>query len=280
MKPGTLRPGDTITVVAPASAPFSPDHLERGIAYLEAAWLPGRRRASGLGTRRLPCRFGRGPAAPLERGPPTSGRKGDFLRARRLRLAPPSAQGRLRRRPPPPQARRRLQRCYRIASSALRQGRPLRPLRADGGCRVGRDGRGERAAVLGPDGGRDAAAALGAGRRSASARSARHRRGRPARRQPYAAHPAYRHAVPARPQRGAYCFSKRSAKRRTASMDCWRISSSRASWIASAASSSAASPRPPPNPDVPVCRLATSSITTRAPFPARWPKGSSTATFR
>ena len=35
MKPAALRPGDTIAVVAPASAPASPDLLERGIAYLE-----------------------------------------------------------------------------------------------------------------------------------------------------------------------------------------------------------------------------------------------------
>ena len=35
MKPPRLRPGDTIAVIAPASAPVSPDRLARGVAYLE-----------------------------------------------------------------------------------------------------------------------------------------------------------------------------------------------------------------------------------------------------
>ena len=35
MKPSPLRPGDAIAVVAPASPPRSPEHLERGIAHLK-----------------------------------------------------------------------------------------------------------------------------------------------------------------------------------------------------------------------------------------------------
>ena len=35
MKPLALRPGDALAVVAPASAPLSPDRLARGIAHLE-----------------------------------------------------------------------------------------------------------------------------------------------------------------------------------------------------------------------------------------------------
>ena len=131
MKPKRLSAGDTVALVAPASATFKTVDLADRPRVAGSAWTEGQVRRAPARSSRVPGRQGQGPRGRHQRvlcRPVGARRPAD---PRRLGQQPAAAASRLRPDPAQPEDRPRLQRHHRAAARHPCEDRPRDVSRAE-----------------------------------------------------------------------------------------------------------------------------------------------------